>query len=157
MLTLLCPKITWLFVTWPLDSLWLVCLISQYQAAAFSYLLLGTCMCKDIKTLPLMGFFLFGGGGWRVAATVTVHKTPRMLTYTQKPSLILPDHMATMRTQIHHSSTACHEASTAPWPRISIPAYQHPSTQDLHRHCISIPAHISTQQQTTLFGYTAFV
>ena len=35
-----------------------------------------------------------GRGG--VAATVTVHKALRLLTYTQAPSLILPDHMATM-------------------------------------------------------------
>ena len=92
----------------------------------------------------IVGFGGGGGGGGWVATTVTVHTTPRMLTCTQRPSLIQPDHMATMRTQIQHSSTACHEASTASWPCISIPAYQHPSTQDLHRHCISIPAHIST-------------
>ena len=136
---------------------------SQYLASVLELIERSLCIrCILIAPPPfcgLKGWGVGGGGGWRrVAANIDVHTMPRMLTYLQNPSLVLPVHMATMHKHIQYitGDLASQLINTSPPPHCIItPAYQHPSTSSpltLHHHtCISTP---HQQLYHILAGYT---
>ena len=99
---------------------------------------------------------VWGGGGVEVSYFVTVHTMPRMLTYPQKPSHIIPDHMATtVCACISNSLTRGYDIasniltpidSLTPWPlhQPSTAISEH-TTCWLHSYCIRIGAYFIPQ------------